>query len=232
MISLSSDHLPIILSIDRPNDFVCSERRTYVNIKKANWDGFRDYVNTHIGALPTPPDARIAERKFRTVLNAAAARFIPAGRIPEIRPGFPTEAARLADVRDRTRRANPEDPSIKDLNAEIKRLVNNHKRNKWWEHLKSCNLQEGVSMLWSTVKSLSNPTKYNDHTAIKFGNEIHTDSKKCAREFCRQFIVHPARSITQRSILRKAHNIRATDTPPTFTPNEVQGAIHKAKASK
>ena len=34
IISMGSAHLPIIITIDRPSDFITSERRTFVNQKK------------------------------------------------------------------------------------------------------------------------------------------------------------------------------------------------------
>ncbi|KAM7341286.1 uncharacterized protein ACRADG_012216 [Cochliomyia hominivorax] len=100
VVSLGSDHLPIIVSLERPNDFIVSERRTYMNQKKADWRGFREFIDRRFGELPVPSNVRIAERKFREIINAAVARFVPSGRISVVRPHFPAEAARLADKRN------------------------------------------------------------------------------------------------------------------------------------
>ncbi|XP_059220579.1 uncharacterized protein LOC131995697 [Stomoxys calcitrans] len=140
VISLGSGHLPIILTIDRPPDFITSERRTFINYKKADWSGFREYTNRRFSELPPPSDVLVAERKFRDIINAAAARFIPAGRIPQVRPNFPAQAVVLADERDGIRAMDPANPRISELNLEINRVVNEHKRNLWLEHLEQCNL--------------------------------------------------------------------------------------------
>ncbi|XP_053968961.1 uncharacterized protein LOC128870372 [Anastrepha ludens] len=187
MLSLASDHLPIIVSIERPADFVSANHRSYFNFKKANWTGFTEFTEDTFAALPIPTDVRVGERAFRKVLTAAAARFIPAGSYKDIRPHFPAEAASLANERDHLRQADPGDPRIRDLNLEIRQLVNQHKRTKWVEHLKTCNLTSGVSKLWSTVRSLSNPTKHNDKVAITFNGCTSSDPKRCASYFSRLF---------------------------------------------
>ncbi|XP_017482663.1 PREDICTED: uncharacterized protein LOC108371586 [Rhagoletis zephyria] len=68
------------------------------------------------------------ERQFRRVVTSAAARFILSGRIAEVRPNFPAEAAVLANERDHLRQVDPGDLRLKDLNLEIRQLVNQHKR--------------------------------------------------------------------------------------------------------
>ncbi|XP_053968871.1 uncharacterized protein LOC128870292 [Anastrepha ludens] len=183
MLSLASDHLPIIISIEKPVDFVSADHRSYINFNKADWTRFAEFTGDIFAALPTPTDVRAGERAFRKAITAAAARFIPAGRIRDIRPNFPAEAAVLANERDRLRQADPRDPRIKDLYLEIRQLVTQHKRTKWVEHLKSCNLTSDVSKLWSTVRSLSNPTKHNDKVDIAF-NQINrglNQNRPCER---------------------------------------------------
>ncbi|KAM7361935.1 uncharacterized protein ACRADG_012793 [Cochliomyia hominivorax] len=117
VVSLGSDHLHIIVSLERPNDFIVSERRTYMNQKKADWRGFREFTDRRVVELPVPSNIRITERKFRETINAAVARFVPSGRISVVRPHFPAEAARLADERDDIRNTNPSDPRIAQLNT-------------------------------------------------------------------------------------------------------------------
>uniref|UniRef100_A0A1I8NJW5 Endo/exonuclease/phosphatase domain-containing protein n=1 Tax=Musca domestica TaxID=7370 RepID=A0A1I8NJW5_MUSDO len=59
VISLGSDHLPIIIAINRPPDFIDSERRTFLNHGKANWQGFREYTNRRFRELPNPSDVMV-----------------------------------------------------------------------------------------------------------------------------------------------------------------------------
>nr|XP_036212649.1 uncharacterized protein LOC118679807 [Bactrocera oleae] len=93
MLTLASDHLPIIISIEKPPDFISVDNRTYVNFNKANWVGFTEFTESTFNAILIPTDVIVGERQFRKVIAAATARFIPAGKIAELRPNFPAEAA-------------------------------------------------------------------------------------------------------------------------------------------
>ncbi|XP_053968330.1 uncharacterized protein LOC128869751 [Anastrepha ludens] len=157
MLSLASDHLPIIISIEKPADFVSADYQSYINFNKPDWTRFAELTEDIFTALPIPTDVRAGERAFRKVITAAAARFVPAGRIREIRPNFPAEAA-----------ADPGDPRIKDLNSKIRQLVTQYKPTKWEEHLQFCNFTSGVSKPWSTLSSLPSPMKHNDKMDITF----------------------------------------------------------------
>ena len=53
-IALNSDHLPIIIKIDKSSDFIMSEERTFINFKKADWTRFRDLCEAQFSQLPTP----------------------------------------------------------------------------------------------------------------------------------------------------------------------------------
>ena len=165
-------------------------------------------------------------------MNAADAKHIPAGRIPQIRPNFPAEAAELADVRDGLRDSNPTDPRIRELDLEITRLRDEHLRNKWFEHLENCNLSTGLSLLWRTVKSLSNPSRKEDRVAVTFGERTVTDPKRCAGLFNRQFVEHPECDKAKRRVLRRIHSLRVEESPPQFTVGEVADVIKSAKSSK
>ncbi|XP_039970082.1 uncharacterized protein LOC120781977, partial [Bactrocera tryoni] len=111
MLTLASDHLPIIISIEKPPDFVSVDNRTFVNFNKANWVGFTEFTENTFNALPIPADVSVGKRRFRKVIAAVTA-----------------EAAVLANERDTLRHADPGDPRIRDLNLEIRRMVNHHKR--------------------------------------------------------------------------------------------------------
>lgn len=115
MLTLTSDHQPI-------------EHRIYINFNKADWNGFAEVTGSTFAALPTLRDVHVGERNFRKAIAAAAAGFIPAECIRETPPSFPAEVAVLADERDNALRADLGNPCIRDLNMEIRQLVNQHRR--------------------------------------------------------------------------------------------------------
>nr|XP_036212630.1 uncharacterized protein LOC118679799 [Bactrocera oleae] len=120
MLALASDHLPIIISIEKPPDFISVDNRTFSNFNKANWVGITEFTKSTFNALPIPTDVIVGELHFHKVI--AATRFIP----PELRPNLPAEAALLANERDTLRHTDLCDPRIRDLNLEIRQMVNQH----------------------------------------------------------------------------------------------------------
>ncbi|XP_049316852.1 uncharacterized protein LOC125779532 [Bactrocera dorsalis] len=113
MLTLASAHLPIITSIEKPAYLVSVDNRTFVKFNKANWVGFAEFTESTFIALPISTDVRVGKCQFRKAIAAATARFMPAGRIAEIRPNVP---AVLANERETLRHADPGDPRIRDLN--------------------------------------------------------------------------------------------------------------------
>ena len=111
-------------------------------------------------------------------------------------------------------------------------MVQEHKRKKWLDHLKCCNIGTDLSKLWVTVKSLSNPGKKDDRTAVTFNDVTVTDPKRCAGCFNRQFVEHPESDRAKRRVLRRIRSLPAEEEPPQFTMGDVANVIRNAKSSK
>ena len=69
-LTLSSDYLPIIVRLLMKTPSNPGLRRTYVNIKKANWDRYRQEVEATLSKLSLSTDCQRDEKIFRTVLFA------------------------------------------------------------------------------------------------------------------------------------------------------------------
>ena len=96
--ALNSDHKRIIVELQIQESTVNSERRKYMNFAKADWDGFKNFMEDGIQNLPQE-DLIQSERAFKNKMQKAARNFIPNGRILTIQPGFPTAAAVAAHLR-------------------------------------------------------------------------------------------------------------------------------------
>ena len=179
----------------------------------------------------SPLNTHQAEKSFRKILNEAAKRHIPAGRIPKIKVNYPSEALRLAQQRDSLRTTNPNDARIAELTNEIQQIVNEHRRMTWQAHLEDC--PNGSKQLWSTIQGISGKKKRPPLSAICFNRRQLSDAKKCAANFCRQFIEHPTNPDKARRAVRRRFKKLGTDhNPPIFTPEEVSAAMNNAKSSK
>lgn len=230
--ALSSDHVPIIIRVQRTITKQNSERRTFINFAKADWEGFKQHIEEEFDRKQLPNSAHLGEKIFNKTLRKAARIFIPAGRIPEIRPNFPTSAARLADERDNLRANDPSNPRIPEMSFEIKKMVNEHKRNQWRSHLEKCSFVPGTKNLWQTIKRLSNTQVKADNTIISFEGIPIPDQKKCANEFNRQFTPHPLAADKKiRSTMRKIHQLNV-NTDISFSAEQLTMALKSTKNSK
>ena len=79
--ALSSDHLPIIVSLKVNISKSFAPQKTYINFEKADWEGFQDFTEGKFANLPPPNDPIKGEKTFKDILNKATKLFIPSGRI-------------------------------------------------------------------------------------------------------------------------------------------------------
>lgn len=233
---LSSDHLPITLTLERTVVSVESEKRTYINFMKANWEGFTSLTEKYFEKTVLPTSAIKGELTFRSILKKGRQVHIPAGRIPQVRPFFPTSASKLADKRDTLRTTNPNDPRISEMNKEISKLVYLHKKTKWLEHLSEATFNKGPKNLWKTTKGLLNKQTAPKNNAIHF-DKPYTDAKKCAQMYNKQFTVHPGKRAKEGRRTKRMFNNYSSlnkNNPefPELTSNDLCVAIKSIKPSK
>lgn len=78
MLALATDHIPIVISIEKPPNFISVDNRNFIKFHKGNWDGFTAFTETTLTALPIPTHVVVDERQFRKIMEAVAARFTSA----------------------------------------------------------------------------------------------------------------------------------------------------------
>ena len=230
-IKMSSDHLPIIISLTAEFIKTNSKNFTYINFNKADWPKFKDYTEKIFSSARAVTDVHKAEKFFRKTIQDGASKFIPAGRIPRTFNSIPTEAARLIDERDNIRQQNPADNRINDLNVNINKLIKDHRKDKWEEQLSKC--QAGSKKLWNTIKSLNDHPIQPDNQGISFNDKVYNDPKKLANNFNQQYTPPVVKKPEQifRNTLR---NMKKKSISPLiiFTTSQTAAAIKKAKNSK
>ena len=230
--TLGSDHLPIIITLSTEDiKKIKAPNRTFINFKKADWAGFKEYTESIFCNSVSTNDVHVDEKHFRTTLNKATKIFIPQGRIPKIINAMPTEAVKMMDERDRLRTEDPSDERILILNKEIQSKVNNHRKDKWIEHLNSC--EQGSQKLWKTIKSINKPDLQPDNQGINFNGKTENDPKRIANHLNRQYTpgatTKPSKEF--RSTLRKMRK-KNDDEKINITMTQTSEAIKQAKSSK
>lgn len=230
--ALCSDHVTIIISISRTFVTVSSENKTFINFTKADGQSFTTYTENKFVNQPPPTSVSKGEKTFKKIIDKARKLFIPAGRIPMIRPGFPSSAALLADERDTLKPQNPGDERIGQLNNKIHKLLTEHRRAKWEQHLESAHFNSGTNNLWKTLKSLTNKSTTNQNNTISFDNKPIHNNRMCANHFNRQFTENIHHDRNMRKIIRKIRKLDCSNDNMVFAISEVDNAIKKSKNSK
>ena len=228
---LSSDHLPITLTITAEFQRHKSANRTYINFAKADWTGFKDYTENAFATAPAVTDVHKSEKLFRKIVQKAAKKFIPAGRIMKPINSIPSEAADMINERDNIRNQNPSDHRIPEINRNINKIITDHKREKWQEHLTECT--PGSQKLWKTIKQLSNNQQQQPpNQGISFDRRMSNDPKKIANGFNAMYTpgttIKPQKE--SRRTIRKLK--RHKDPPVVITVEQTAASIKKSKNSK
>ena len=228
---LSSDHLPIIISLTVELKKFNAQNFTFMNFAKADWPQFKTSTEKAFANARLVRDVHKAEKFFRNTLLSAAKETIPAGRIPKIYNALPTDAARLVETRDDIRNNNPADNRLPDLNREIERLIDDHRLTKWEEHLASC--QPSSKQFWDTIKDLGDKPSQPNNQGINFNGKQSLPASKIADNFNKQYTPTSDKKPEQglRNTLRNMRK-KLSDPNIVFTPADTLAAIKKAKNSK
>ena len=90
-------------------------RRTYMNLKNANWDRYRQEVEAALSKRSLPTDCQRDEKIFCTVLLKAASHHIPTGRHRLHEESVPAEILDVMNRRDDLRKRDPTSPELPRL---------------------------------------------------------------------------------------------------------------------
>ena len=132
--ALSSDHLPIITTINTRHDYRLQQnRRTFTNDKKADWTQFTEvrFRSDH----HTHQNIHTANRIFTNIILMADKQNIPKGKMHSNCRLLHEDIVCKITQRNNIRRSNTCDPALKLLNEEITSDIQKHKQNIWKEHL-------------------------------------------------------------------------------------------------
>ena len=134
--ALSSDHLPIMTTINIQHNFRLQTcRRTFTNCKKANWTQFTKDTELAFSQTTIPDDIHTANRIFTNIILLADKHNIPKGKMSSTSRLLPEHIVCTITQKDNIRRANACDPALKPLNLEITSDISLHKQNFCKEHL-------------------------------------------------------------------------------------------------
>ena len=232
--SLSSDHLPIAITLDALSPSIPLPKRTFINYKKADWQGYGDETETLISALPPPSSCADGELLFRRALLSASNHKIPRGFRRDFIPGLSAESIALINRRDDLRVTSPGSQEISELSSRISELLNEDARRSWVERVEACSLKHDSSRFWSLLRSLSGKKQsHSPNQPITFNNRTLSSKRDIAKAFCRQFTASSSgRTRASRRIRRQLNRNHPLDPAfPLFTSDQVRDAIASSGTS-
>ena len=230
--SLGSDHLPIIIKSGTTIKPIRNDFRNFINFQKADWPRFNTLTESAFLKLPDPTDVHAAEKSFRKIINKAAKKTIPGGRIKDIIPETPTSTVDKIKRRDAIRSNNPHSPEIADLQREILIETAQHRKTKWRD--KVSDIGKCSSKLHKLIKNLNGKgSSNNNNQAIRFKGRYLSSAADISDAFNQQFssVVKHQSSKNSRVV---AKNIKKNklDNPISFDHLETMKTIRSCKSSK
>ena len=187
--ALSSDHLPIITTINIRHDYRLQQnRRTFSNYKKADWTQFTEDTESAFAQTTIPTNIHTANIIFTNIILMAVKYNIPKGKMySNFRLLLEDIVCKITQINN-IRRANSCNPALTLLNEEITSDIQKHKQNIWKEHLDDhWDHRHNIHILWKTIHGLSNrapPTTLNN--SITFNNKITNTPKHIEKCFTKQ----------------------------------------------
>ena len=159
-------------------------RQTYINLKKANWDIYRQGVEAALSKRSLPKDCQRDEKIFRTSLPKAASHHIPTGRHILHEEPVPTEIMAVMTRRDVLRKRDPTSSELPRLNKDIQKRIGEQKRKKLRDFVENMDQKTDLTKLWRTIRGIDGRAKRTaEHEAITFNGFSLSSSKQLADKF-------------------------------------------------
>ena len=234
--TMSSDHLPILIRLQTTATSSPARRRTYINLKKADWTGYRQEIERKLSSRHLPTDCQKDEKLFRATLLKAASHHIPTGRRKLYTQQVPAEILAMMEERDDLRKQDPASPRLSTMNDEITKATSDNKRRQWREFVERIDHRTDSTKLWRTIKGIDGKSRQtSENEGITFTGTPHTSPKRIANSFNRQFTTS---KLGKHSSSRRTRHVSkdvkrmSLEGAETFTSDQVTSAIKSCRSSR
>ena len=233
--NLGSDHLPMLISLQMDLTINPRPHYTIFNLKKANWDRYRKEIEDKLSKRRLPTNCQKGKKILRTIILKASAQHIPSGRHRINTEPVPGEILERMRTRDDLRCRYPTSPALQQMNDEITRTTNEHRRKTWTPFVETLDHRTDSSKLWRTIKAIDgkSPPKA-ENEAITFD-----DSSIFPKADCQLFqqTVHQTKlgshtSSLETRIVSREIKRKSLMSAVTFTTNQVIKGISNCRNTK
>ena len=175
--NLGSDHLPILISLQMDVTVNPIQHRSSINLKNANWNR---YSRERQAEQKTASD-QLPKNILRAIILKAALHHIPSGRHRLNTEPVPTEILEKMRARDDLRSRDSTSSALPEMNDEITRITNEHKRQKWIQFVETLDHKTDPTKLWRTIKAIDGKSMPKDENeAITFDDSQVSSPRQIA----------------------------------------------------
>ncbi|UYV73759.1 hypothetical protein LAZ67_11000775 [Cordylochernes scorpioides] len=170
--SIGSDHLPILIEISTKTK-TSSIKEKFWNFKKANWNLYQQNTNEDFIKAPTRiKDLEQNWISFKNTIIKAAKDSIPRGNIKKWIPNYTHQAKDIQTLitkRNELQKKYTQNQTncrteLNIVNAKIKRLYVNMKREKWKQTCENLNPRNPNTKLWHLAKQIDRAQPQTENT--------------------------------------------------------------------
>ncbi|UYV64395.1 K02A2.6-like [Cordylochernes scorpioides] len=170
--SIGSDHLPILIEISTKTK-TSSIKEKFWNFKKANWNLYQQNTNEDFRKAPTRiKDLEQNWISFKNTIIKAAKVSIPRGNIKKWIPNYTHQAKDIQTLitkRNELQKKCTQNQTncrteLNIVNAKIKRLYVNMKREKWKQTCENLNPRNPNTKLWHLAKQIDRAQPQTENT--------------------------------------------------------------------
>ena len=240
---LSSDHNPILIDIAILSPIPKKPTRTFLNYRKANWDGFTTQTEEALASFNPAgfESLDVAVRRFNEIILAASKGHIPAGFVRKYVPLYSREVKLLMQQRRHLLNRPPAQDiteRINDLSDEIKGRLHDEAQARWAEVVEAINYRTTSSKFWRVIRSLHSRqvSAPDTHEAILPPNSRSIPSPKEQANLLASHYAAISRlppDPADRLVQRRLRRLDADeDLEPQFAPAQVVVAVRNLGSSK
>ena len=150
--TMSSNDMPIFIGLQTTSTSSLAWHRTYINLKKDDWTGYKQEIERKISSRHLPTDYQKGEQLLRATLLKAASHHNPTGRRKLYTQQVTVEIVAMMEERDVLRMQDPASPRSSTMTDEITTATSDYKRRQWREFVESIDHRTDSTKLWRTIK--------------------------------------------------------------------------------
>lgn len=219
-----SQHRPLVLELSPVVKPIVSKPLMRFNYNRANWQGFRQDLDSQIDVIPPVPSHYDS---FMSLVWSVAKKNIPRGFFKQYVPGLDDASKQIYAQYTRAYESDPFADETIELGESLLTALGEARRERWEELVTSINMTHNSKKAWKTINKLSNNSQPEVRCAQVTPNQVAT-----------QLLLNGKAPNRERSCLKRMKaDMRMTmesckDEFFPFNPDELIDAIKHVKLGK